>query len=151
MEMEMELQHTTVSEVKKLTRDEQVEAFDHSAFVIDTLPEEDRKLFISDHVLPRDQWKLITTEHGKADDLFIKKEVFLKGVRRSHMLNMLHSGRMLNRFAVMGTDVTPQYHTETTWKTRADQMKAFDVMRCTMLGALSYLGRSETNNQPGPT
>ena len=143
-----QLNLTEVTEVsEKLTREEQVQAFRDTAYVIDRLPPNEMDLFVSDHELSRDKWKLVEIEVGAPDDVFVKKETYLTGVRRVHVVNMLHMGVKTNAFTVTGTVVNPRYLVETTWKTRAEQIKAFDAMRDTMLGALSYLGRSEEARQ----
>ena len=41
------------------------------------------------------------------------------------------------------TENRPIYQIETVYKSFADQAKAFDEMRKTMLGALSFLGRTD--------
>lgn len=128
-----------------LTRGEHRQRFDDLCLAIDALPEESQRHFLGFYSL--DEPLLIETVYGGPMDLISKTETFIVGVKTATTFNSLFTSG--GKSLLTTTSVTPEsvYKVRKHMKSTEDQMKALDLMRSAMLGALSFLGRSETGEQ----
>jgi hypothetical protein len=119
------------------------ERWRHVGLVVDRLPEDKMDRYVGiDRLHPNDMI-LVAVETGGPTDMFKKRGVWLTGIQRSHAI--LKAPRV--GAAISYIETKPMYEIQTLWKSTADQIKAFDLLRDQMLGALSFLGYREDGNK----
>ncbi len=109
--------------------------------LLNKLPEQEQAKLTGKHELARENWEEMSRFPGREDDCFQEKIVYATGIERRIVLSTVRLGQQEMNMSTI--EVRPVFVEEVKWKSSADQIKALDVLRGRMLGALSFLGYSE--------